>query len=201
MAIDPLSSSAHRRPEPLAPEATVDLLNRIKDGDNAALERLLQRCIPALCRWAHGRLPGSALSLLETPDLVQDTVVAALRRIDAFDMRHQGALQAYLRQAVMNRIRDRVRRRPPDETALTAPLADEGTSPLDRAVGSENVARYDVAIHRLTPADREAVIGRIELQYSYDELAVTLDQPTPAAARLAVTRAMRRLADEMRHAG
>ena len=43
--------------DPLAPEATVELLNRIKSGDDTALERLLERCIPALRRWARGRLP------------------------------------------------------------------------------------------------------------------------------------------------
>ncbi len=201
MAIDS-PSSARRQLEPLAPEATVDLLQRIKGGDDAALERLLQRCIPPLRRWAHGRLPGSARSMLETSDLVQDAVVAAMRRVDAFEVRHQGALQAYLRQAVMNHIRDlvRQRRRRPDQTDLPAQLADDRPSPLDQAIGSENVARYDAAVRRLTAADREAVIGRIELQYSYDELAITLNKPTTAAARMAVARAMRRLADEMRHA-
>ena len=48
-------------------------------------------------------------------------------------------------------------------------------------------------------ADREAVIGRIELGYSYEELAVALDKPTAAAARMAVTRAVKRLAGEMLH--
>ena len=71
-------------------------------------------------------------------------------------------------------------------------------SPLDRAIGSENVARYDAAVRRLSPADREAIVGRIELEYSYAELAVVLNKPTADAARVAVTRAMKRLADGMR---
>ena len=138
--------------------------------------------------------------MMDTVDLVQDTVLSAMRRLDAFEARHQGALQAYLRQAVMNRIRDimRQRHRRPDQVALPEQLVDEQMSPLDRAIGSENVARYDAAVRRLSPADREAIVGRIELEYSYAELAVVLNKPTADAARVAVTRAMKRLADGMR---
>jgi RNA polymerase sigma-70 factor (ECF subfamily) len=202
MASDLESSSARRQVDPLGPEATVELLNRIKGGDDAALERLLERCIPALRRWARGRLPRSARGMLETADLVQDAVMACMRRLDVFEVRHQGALQAYFRQAVMNRILDIVRqqKRRPGQTDLPEQLLDARPSPLDQAIGSENAERYEAAIHRLKPADREAIIGRVELQYSYDELAIVLDKPTAAAARVAVTRAMKRLADEMRHA-
>jgi RNA polymerase sigma-70 factor (ECF subfamily) len=189
--------------EPLGPEATVELLNRIKGGDDIARERLLERCIPALRRWARGRLPPAARGMLETADLVQDAVIACMRRLDVFEVRHQGALQAYFRQAVMNRILDIVRqqRRRPDQTELPDQMLDARPSPLDQAIGSENAARYEAAIHRLRPADREAIIGRVELQYSYEELAIVLDKPTAAAARVAVTRAMKRLADEMRNPG
>lgn len=201
MLSDSESSSVRRRVDPLGPEATVDLINRVKGGDEAALERLLQRCIPALRRWASGRLPRTARGMLETVDLVQDAVMACMRRLDVFEVRHQGALQAYFRQAVMNRILDIVRQqqRRPDQVEMPEQLADVRPSPLDQAIGSENAARYDAAIQRLKPADREAIIGRVELQYSYDELAIVLDKPTAAAARVAVTRAMKRLADEMRH--
>jgi RNA polymerase sigma factor (sigma-70 family) len=203
MDSDSEQSSARHQAPPLAPEATVDLLNRIKGGDDAALDRLLQRCIPALRRWARGRLPRSARGMLETADLVQDAVIACMRRLEVFEVRHQGALQAYFRQAVMNRILDLVRqqRRRPGQTDLPEHLLDARPSPLDQAIGSENAARYDAAVHRLKPADREAIIGRVELQYSYEELAVVLNKPTAAAARVAVMRAMKRLADEMRHGG
>jgi RNA polymerase sigma-70 factor (ECF subfamily) len=185
--------------EPLTPEATIELLVLVRHGDKAALDRLLERCIPALRKWARGRLPPSARGMMDTVDLVQDTVLSAMRRLDAFEARHQGALQAYLRQAVMNRIRDimRQRQRRPDQVPLPEQLADEQMSPLDRVIGSENVARYEAAVQRLAPADREAIVGRIELEYSYAELAVALNKPTPDAARVAVTRAMKRLADEM----
>ena len=39
-------------------------------------------------------------------DLTQETNTSFTERMDAFEPRHEGALQAYLRQAVVNRIRD-----------------------------------------------------------------------------------------------
>jgi RNA polymerase sigma-70 factor (ECF subfamily) len=188
---------------PLSAEATVNLLNRAKQGDEVALNQLLERCIPALRRWAHGRLPPSARGMLETADLVQDAVVATVRRLDYFEPRHQGGLQAYLRQAVMNRIRDVARhyRRLPQQTDLPSDLVEERTSPLELIIGLENVARYEAALEQLKPEERAAIVGRIELQQGYDELAVVLDKPSAAAARMAVTRAMKRLAEGMRNAG
>jgi RNA polymerase sigma-70 factor, ECF subfamily len=186
-------------PAPLDPEATVDLLERVRAGDQEALDRLVARCLPPLRRWAHGRLPNYARDMLDTGDLVQDTVVAALRHLKGFEARREGALQAYLRQALANRIKDviRSRLRRPGSTGLPEQLADAGESPLDRAIGAENTARYDAALQRLRVEDREVIIGRLELQYTYAELAIALAKPTPDAARVAVTRALHRLAQQM----
>ena len=185
--------------EPLSPETTVELLELAKDGDSEALDRLLERCVPALRRWAHGRLPPHARSMSDTADIVQDTIISAMRHLEAFESRHQGALQAYLRQAVMNRIRDVIRqqKRRPEIGGLSEEIQDEATSPLESAIGAENLERYEAALQRLKPAEREAIIGRLEMLYGYDELATVLGRPSAAAARMAVTRAMKRLAEEM----
>jgi len=201
----PLSSAsltAAGRLPPFDPEVTLDLLEKVKRGDDTALEALILRCLPALRRWAHGRLPPSARGIQDTVDLVQDTLLSALRHLKNFDARHQGALQAYLRQAVMNRIRDLVRQRNrrPERGEMPDALADDKPSPLAMAIGAQNQELYEQALGRLRPADREAIINRLELQYSYEELAVALDKPSAAAARVAVMRAMKRLAEEMARA-
>lgn len=187
--------------EPLSPETTIELLELARDGDALALDRLLERCVPALRRWAHGRLPQTARGMNDTADIVQDTIIAAMRRFEVFECRHQGALQAYLRQAVMNRIRDVIRhsKRRPEISGVSEGIEDEATSPLEAAIGAENLERYESALQRLKPADREAIIGRLEMLYPYDELATVLGRPTAAAARMAVMRAMKRLAAEMQH--
>jgi len=175
-------------------ESTQQLLDLVRQGDRDALDRLYTRCLPPLRRWARGRLPAAARGALDTQDLVQDTVVNSLRRLDQFDSRHEGALQAYLRQAVLNRIRDEARRftRRPAPTELSESLQAEGASPLDIAIGREGVARYEAALQRLRPIDREAIIGRLELQHDYQELALILGKPNANAARVAVTRALAR---------
>jgi RNA polymerase sigma factor (sigma-70 family) len=180
-------------------DTTLQLMARARAGDQDALERLFARQVKPLSRWASGRLPRWARDLADTDDLVQDTLLRTFKRIDTFEPRGVGALQAYLRQAVLNRIRDEVRRKGrPEEANLNGIAADEAQSPLEHAIGREAVERYDRALARLRPVEREAIIGRVEMGYSYEELAVALGTPTPDAARKAAQRALVRLAEEMK---
>lgn len=189
--------------DPAPVDTTAELLALARAGDEAARNLLVQRCLPALRRWAHGRLPAYARDLHDTADVVQDTVIAALGRLQNIEARREGALQAYLRQALANRITDiiRYRRRRPDATDVPEHLCAQDASPLEQAIGDENIRRYEAALARLSDDDRQAVIARLELHYSYDALAVALEKPTANAARAAVLRAMKRLADAMRVLG
>ena len=181
-------------------ESSVELLRRVRAGDQYALDTLLRRYVPALQRWARGRLPGWARDMAETEDLVQDTILKSIRRLDSFTYRHDGALQAYLRQAVLNRIRDECRRasRRPAATELDEKTPHEGPSPLEQLLGARAVEQYEQALNQLTSDEREAIIGRIEMGFSYGELAVMLGKPTADAARMAVSRALVRLAETIR---
>jgi RNA polymerase sigma-70 factor (ECF subfamily) len=182
-------------------ETSMVLLERVRLGDKEALEALLRRYLPALRRWARGRLPRWARDLADTEDLVQETVLRSLRNLPTFEYRHEGALQAYLRQAVLNRIRDECRRvsRRPAIDDLDERVPDQGTSPLEAAIGSDAVARYEAALQRLAPEEREAIVARIEMGYSFAEIAVMVGKPSPDAARMAVSRALLHLAEELRH--
>jgi|SRR6187431_2183213 len=183
-----------------SPDSSVQLLARIRAGDSDALNRLMARHLPALQRWARGRLPYGVRDLEDTADLVQESVIQALKHLDHFDYRREGALQAYLWQAVYNRIRMEFRRkrsRPP-RTELDSQQEDAAASPLEEAVGREALERYEQALARLKPEDREAVIAKMELDCSYAELARTLGKPSADAARMAVSRALLRLAEEMK---
>ena len=77
------------------PESTVQLLARAREGDQQALEQVFARAIPLLQRWASGRLPHWARDMVDTDDLVQETVVSTLKHIDVFEYRVDSALQAY----------------------------------------------------------------------------------------------------------
>jgi RNA polymerase sigma-70 factor (ECF subfamily) len=176
----------------VAGEETV--LARARQGDSRALGELLQPCLPPLHRLA--RTYGhAALGAAEPEDLVQDTVVVALRRLHAIDVDEPGALLAYMRRVLVNRIRDlvRARRRRPMVEELGDEVASLAPSPLDRALGRERGRRLKDALVALPPADRQLIGLRLR-SCGYDEMATRLGRPSPNAVRVATARAVSRLA-------
>lgn len=181
-------------------ESTLSLLTRARAGDEGALNELFARYLPSLRRWASGRLPRWARDLADTPDLVQETVVQVFKKIEGFEHRGEGAFQAYLRQAVMNRIRNEIRKAAtrPARADLSDEQLDESLSPLERAIGVETVERYEAALQRLRLEEQELIVARLEMGLTYSELATTSGKASADAARMAVTRAIARLIEEMR---
>jgi RNA polymerase sigma factor (sigma-70 family) len=186
-----------------AAESTSHLLEQARSGDQDAVNRLFARHARPLRRWASGRLPKWARQVSDTDDLVQETLFQTFKRIQEFEPRGAGALQAYLRQAILNRIREELRRKAkrPDGTGLSDLAVGSHLSPLEQAIGAEATERYDAALSRLRPEEQETLIGRIELGYTYEELAQALGKPTADAARKAARRALIRLVQEMERGG
>jgi RNA polymerase sigma factor (sigma-70 family) len=182
--------------------SSLTLLARAQAGDRTALESLVARHLPRLQRWASGRLPRWARDMTDTEDLVQETLFQTFQRIGTFEPRGPGALQAYLRQGILNRIREELRRakRRPAMSELDQQTPGEGRSPLEEAIGHEAIERYEQALATLWREDRDAVVARVELGYTNEEIADLLDKPTANAARMAVERAIVRLAKAMGNA-
>lgn len=184
-------------PAPASLEATAELLQRVRSGDAPARERLVARYLPILRRWAHGRLPGYARDLSDTDDLVQVTLMRALDRVAEFEPQREGAFFAYLRQILMNSVRDEIRRvsrRPAqeewsDETSIAAAIPG--------AVSAEEMITYEAALSKLPEIQKEAVILRVEFGFSYAEIASATGSPSANAARMMVTRALVQLAELM----
>lgn len=192
------------RPEPPSPALliTTELLGRAKAGDREALEALTARYLPRLARWASGRLPPYARSLFDTSDLVNETLLKAIQGLDGIEVRGPGGFQAYVRQAVLNRISDQVRwaRRRPGGDDLPEDVHDASPSPLENAIGAEVLGRYERALGQFGEEEQRLLHLRIELDFDYEEIAAMMDRPSPDAARMAVQRALRKLADIMGHA-
>ncbi len=184
----------------LSDEPTIELVIKARGGDRMAVEALLQRCLPSLRRWTHGRLPPAARGNLDTEDLVQETALHVIRRLDKFEPQHVGSMQAYLRQSVINRIRDEVRRvaRHPAPVELLDDQPSDQTSPLEAVLQNEAYERYRQALNRLDSRDREIIVARIEVQWSLPEIARQFHTKTVDAARMRVTRALRRLTDQLK---
>ncbi len=181
------------------PGSTAILLERIRQGDAAARDRLVARYLEPLQRWAAGRLPRYARGVVETNDLVQVTLLRALDHLDRFEPRHDGAFLAYLRRILLNCIRDEIRRsvRHPDTVELPPEKASSGPSPLEEAIGAETLQRYEKALASLPERQQEAVILRLELGFAHQEVAEAIGAPSPDAARMVVVRAVASLAREL----
>ena len=200
--MSPSSDPPGRRETP-APDLlmTTELLRRAKEGDSRALDSLTARYLPRLQRWASGRLPAYARSLFDTTDLVQETLLRAIEGLDGIEVRGPGGFQAYVRQAVLNRIRDQVRwaKRRPGPEGLPDDLVDRGASPLEMTIGADVFERYERALALLTEEERQLLHLRIELDFDYAEIAGMTERPSADAVRMAVQRALRKLAEIMGH--
>jgi RNA polymerase sigma factor (sigma-70 family) len=123
--------------------------------------------------------------------------VRTLRR-RTIDVSSRQALAGYLREAVRNRVHDEHRRlgRRGLHEGLPDTLAGPQPSPFDEALASEIDARYRSALTRLGPRDRELIVAHVELGYSHEQLGFMIGR-SRNAARMALDRAVRRLADAM----
>jgi RNA polymerase sigma-70 factor (ECF subfamily) len=178
---------------------TADLLERARAGDRSALDELFARHSSLLRRWAARRLPQWARFGMDTVDLVQETMLTLFRNLEGFEPRGEGALQAYLRQGLINRVRSQVRNAHvrPGFLPLDPSAIDDITSPLEAAIGRQSLEAYERALAHLPPDTRAAVVSRVELGMSYADIAAVLDKPSASAARMAVARALVRIAEEM----
>lgn len=184
-------------------DTTTELLVLAKAGHPTAVEMLYRHCLPSLRVWARGRLPRYARDRYETQDLVQDTLMHTLTRLDSFEMGRPGGLKAYLRRGILNRICDEIRRvmRRPESCELSDECPDVTPSALELMIGKEVVKRYQAAMARLSAGDQAAITARLDERRSYDDIARLLGKPNGNAARMATSRAINRLIAEMNSDG
>jgi RNA polymerase sigma-70 factor (ECF subfamily) len=178
---------------------TAALIERAKSGDSSAVDALFERHRVVLSHWAHGRLPRTMRDLKDTDDLVQEAMHRALKRVDHIEPRQQGSFLAYLCQIVTNLIRDEMRRhkRLPQREELAEEIRDGSPTPVDDAIGSDTYRLYQRALERLPESQRKAVLMRVELGLSYQEIGEELGRPTAEAARVLIARGLERLSREM----
>lgn len=178
---------------------TSTLLERHRQGDLSAREQLIERYLPRLQKWAHGRLPSYGRELSETDDLVQITFLRALKQLDHFESQRPGAFLAYLRTILINSVREELRRRKrrPNTSPLLVSMPAEGASPVEQAVGEETLEAYEAALSKLPEEKRLAVMMKVEFDLSYEEIALELNLSSANATRMMITRALAAMATEL----
>ncbi len=168
------------------------LLERYKKGDRASCDALFKLYQPLLRRWARGRLPQYTRDLMDTEDLVQDTLMLAFDRAGRIEAKRPGAFFAYLRTVFINQIRQELRKNKPHNQSL-----ESSADPVDNAQDMNALLAYDQALDRLSVEEKEAVVLRLEFGFTHQEIAVLTDKPSANAARMFITRAIMKLADCM----
>lgn len=188
-------------PPEIDPNSSFTLIARAKSGDHVAVELLCARYLKRIERWAHGRLPIGARSHVDTQDIAQETLVQVIRRLDHFEPMHDGGFQGYVFRTMINRVNDELRKihRRPRNTSLEPDYKSPAPSPMEWAVAGELRTNYEQALLRLSDSDRDAIVARVELELSWEEVVNALQKPSVAAARMAVSRALVKLAREMSH--
>lgn len=180
-------------PRPLT--TTSVLLDQAAAGDESAAEALVQRYLPILERWAHGRLSPENRGLVDTVDLVQMTVIKAVRSLEGFQSRKKGAFFAYLRQILLNTLRDEVRKavRRPRGPQIEDSVPDSTPTPLETVLGREKLRIYEEALSRLPEEQQELLVLKLEFGQSHVEIADALGLSSPNAARMKIARAILKL--------
>lgn len=180
-------------------DSTALLIHRARDGDDAAREALFARFLPVLRAWGHRRLPSRARDLADTEDLVQVTLLRALRRLDEFRPEREGAFLSYLRTILLNTVREEIRRssRRGAREEVTDELPDARRSVVEQVAGRQALERYERALATLPETTQQAVLLRIEFGYAYEQVADALGLRSADAARMTVVRALKSLAEAL----
>ena len=192
-----MSDTAKSRDE-LRSMTTQTLVDHAAQGDQEAVLAIFERLRPRVLRWSHGRLPTYARDLSETDDIVQDAMLRSLGNLEGFQQ-HGGGLLSYICTAVINRVRNEIRRvkRRPEQTEIDESLPGHEASPIELVVGRESEERYRQALAKLSSEHQDLIVGRLELEMSYQELALHTGKPSADAARMSLRRAIRKLAETL----
>lgn len=194
------NSDATGRPGTAANQSTKELVVRVQSGDDAAREVLFRRYRPRLERLVHGHLPAGSRAISDTQDVVQSALCHALSHLDRYEYRHEGGFLAWLRTITRHVIVDQLRlaKRRPMAVSISDELESKDPSPVERAIGVEDMEIYERALHELPEQQRHAVIMRLEYGMSYSEISAALQRPSPNATRMMIHRAIRHVARRVR---
>jgi RNA polymerase sigma-70 factor (ECF subfamily) len=191
---------------------TQELLDQVRGGDSAAVERLLTAHREPVRRMIDLRLDPAIAARVDASDVVQDVLLEASRRLDDYLARPVMPFHLWLRHIAKDHIIDahrrhrQAQRRGVDREQPMVPAALAGKSsvelagrlmdpertPASAAIQHELERRLHTALLELDEADREVILMRHFEQLSNQDVAASQGL-TEAAASMRYLRAMRRL--------
>lgn len=193
------------------PQPTQVLLDRVRDGDKAAINGLLARHREAIKRMIDRRMDRVVQHRVDASDIVQDVMLEANRRLGDYLANPTMPFQLWLRHMARDRLIDAHRRhrvaatRSLDrEVPLVAHdgdgssvdglvgIVDRELTPAAAATWHELERRFAAAVDLLDDLDRQIVLLRHFEHLSTADAAEILGLSKPAAG-MRYLRAMRRL--------
>ena len=193
-------------------DETLGLIERLRRGDRAALDPLFARHALYLRRVVAIRLDSRLRRRMDVSDVVQQTQIDALERIDDYLAEADRLpFRWWLRRATLERVhrlerdhmkaaRRDVRREVPLPDRSSLLLAGRFTTPSELASKRELATRVRRALARLELPDREVLLMRTFENLPYNEIGYVLGIE-PAAARKRHGRALLRLEKLLREDG
>jgi len=177
-----------------------ELIAAARRGDAVAAEALFASLYGPLDRYLSGRLPREVRALWETGDFVQEVFVRAWAEIASFDRDSPAAFWGFLRTIARNLAIDvcrvELQRRHVTQTEANYPSpADPNGRDIVESLARQEL--YERALAALDEKVRSALLLRLELDASYEEVALELGVSSPEAARKAMRRALDEVARRM----
>jgi len=194
------------------PQPTQVLLDRVRDGDKAAINGLLARHREAIKRMIDRRMDRVVQHRVDASDIVQDVMLEANRRLGDYLANPTMPFQLWLRHMARDRLIDAHRRHrvaanrsvdrevslpaggTGDRSAadVVAGITDRELTPAAAATWHELERRFAAAVEQLEEDDRQIVLLRHFEHLSTADAAAALGLSKPAAG-MRYLRAMRRL--------
>lgn len=188
----------------------VELLNRARDGDDAARDRLFERCRNYVAVVARAHVEGWMQAKVDASDLVQQTLLEAHRCFIDFRGTTEAEWLAWLKQILAHNTTDFIRRYRSTEKRQVrkeVPLyvrtaggsgeyfrdpGDPGESPSQMVARREREIEVAEAISRLSADHQEVILLRNLQRLPFSEVAKRMNRSRPAVQMLWM-RALRKL--------
>ncbi|HEX5051273.1 MAG TPA: sigma-70 family RNA polymerase sigma factor [Planctomycetota bacterium] len=175
------------------------LYERANEGDEEALDHLLQRYLPQLHAFVHARLGPDLRARESSLDVVQSVCRELLSERGRFDFRGEERFRSWIFVAALNKIRERHRRLRSDkrDPAHEAAIADSttfahllhGRTPSQEAIGNEAALAVRDALDALSEEQREVITLARLAELPHKVIAEVMDR-NEAATRQLLARAM-----------
>ena len=191
-------------------QKTQELVALAQEGDQSALNNLYRIYAERVQWMVRFRMSKELRSKLESMDIVQDTLVHALRGLDGFTYKNEGDFVRWLSKIAENELRGNLRKLHADKRDIRKVVRFDDDKPTTRGgyagiptpvdattpsvIMSKRIelARLEKAIDELKPEYREVIVLTKIDGLSYNEMGERLGKSDDAVRKL-VSRAMAEL--------